>query len=314
LTQNPSLLLNDAAARQFFETYFTPYQIFHSQGDTGLLTGYYEASLLVSRVRTPDYSIPIRAKPNDLVMLDLGEFRDELRGQRLAGRVVEGRLRPYETRAEIEAGQLPKAQDRALFWAKDAVDVFFLQIQGSGILTLSDGTTARIGYDGQNGHVYTAIGKELIARGALKKEEVSMQTIRAWLQKNPDQAKDVLQKNQSYVFFRDITKDVQGEGPLGGAGLSLKPLRSLAIDRSLLPYGLPIYIDSKHPDWQADDFQQFPSGRISRLMIAQDTGGAIRGPVRGDFFWGSGQRAEHLAGLMKEQMRSWVLLPRSAAP
>lgn len=283
--------------RAFFEHYFTPYEASGGGRATGLFTGYYEASLRGSRTRHGSYQTPLYKRPGDLVMVDLGEFRDELKGQRIAGRVVDARLRPYEDRAAIEAGLWPH-NDTALAWVDSPVDAFFLQIQGSGRVLLDDGTQIRIGYDGQNGHVYYAIGRELIRRGELDKDNISMQSIRAWLAAHPDRAQEVMNTNRSYVFFRELS----GAGPEGGEGVALTPLRSLAIDRSKIPYGVPVWLDVAEP---APD-----TAPLRRLMVAQDTGGAIRGPVRGDVFWGFGPQAEAAAGAMKAPGRSWLLLPR----
>ena len=188
--------------------------------------------------------------------------------------------------------------DKPLLWVDSAVAAFFLQIQGSGAVTLPDGQVVRVGYDGQNGHPYYAIGKELVKRGYLAKENVSMQSIQAWLEKNPVEGREIMRLNKSYVFFRVLEKD----GAIGGEGLPLTAGRSLAIDRSIIPYGLPVYVDLEAPVTEQP--------RIQRLMVAQDTGGAIIGPVRGDVFWGYGPEAEHNAGLMKSRGRYWFLMPR----
>ncbi len=290
--------LNPSSYRRFFEQNFQPHAITDNGKAEGLFTGYYEASLKGSLTRHGPYQYPLRARPDDLVMVDLGEFREELKGQRIAGRVRDGRLKPYETRAQIEAGGLPPAQDKVLLWVNDPVDAFFVQIQGSGLVQMDDGSLMRIGYDGQNGHVYYAIGRELIARGELTKDNVSMQSISEWLKANPQQAEEVMNTNKSYVFF----KTLEGEGPVGGQGVALTPTRSLAVDHSLLPYGLPIWLDAEYPLGEYRNIQ--------RLVVAQDTGGAIRGPVRGDFFWGYGDFAQEHAGVMKSKGRYWVLLPR----
>lgn len=291
-------IINSELARLFFENDFIPYQISSGDEDTGLFTGYYEASLRGSPVQTGIYQTPLRARPDDLVMVNLGEFVPDLKGQRIAGRVKGGQLKPYEDRAMIETGQLPQKMDKPLYWVNSAVDAFFLQVQGSGVVTLPDGQTVRVGYDGQNGHPYTAIGKELITRGALTKDNVSMQTIRDWLSANPNEASDVMRTNKSYVFFRKLETD----GPVGGEGVVLTPERSIAIDSSIWPYGIPVFIDVEHPQGQQN---------IQKLMVAQDTGGAIRGNIRGDFFWGYGDRAASLAGPMKSKGKLWVLLPKT---
>ena len=286
-----------ANLRAFLEGSFSPYAVWLGEGNTGLFTGYYEAALKGSKTRGEPYTIPLHKRPADLVMVDLGKFREELKGIRIAGRVTDGNLTPYETREQIVTGNWPH-KDEVLVWVDDPVDAFYVEIQGSGIVTLPDGSEMRIGYAGQNGHPYTAIGKELIARGALTKDNVSMQAIREWLAGHPDQAAEIMNINKSYVFFTEIT----GEGPLGGENVPLTPERSMAIDRSLFPYGLPFWLEAQHPLDQTKP--------IRRLMIGQDTGGAIRGAIRGDVFWGHGQEAEKHAGPMKSQGRYWVLLPK----
>ncbi|QJE74411.1 murein transglycosylase A [Aerophototrophica crusticola] len=292
---------DDAAARAWLERWFTPWLAANNGKADGLFTGYYEAELRGSRTRQGAYQTPLYRRPPDLVMVDLGEFRPAMKGERIAGRVVDGRLRPFEDRKAIEAGALA-GKGLELLWVDDPVDAFFLQIQGSGRVMMDDGTEARIGFDGQNGHPYVAIGKELVARGALAKEQVSMQSIRAWLEANPAETKAVLDSNPSFVFFRPL----EGEGPLGGQGVALTPGRSLAIDRSFIAYGVPLWLDAQDP--------LDANARIRRLMVAQDTGGAIRGPVRGDVFWGHGADAELRAGKMKSEGRYWLFLPKTVTP
>lgn len=289
---------NNEAIRAFFEQNFQPYAASAGAEPEGLFTGYYEAALNGSRTRSEQYNIPLYTRPDDLVMVDLGEFRKELKGQRIAGRINDaGQLKPYEDRAKIVAGQWPH-NDKVLVWVDDAVDAFFVQIQGSGVVQLSDGGVMRIGYAGQNGHIYYAIGKELIERGELTKENVSMQAIRDWLTKHPDQADEIMNTNPSYVFFKTIEKD----GPDGGEGVTLTPYHSLAIDRTVMSYGTPLWVDIDYPAQG--------QSRIQNLMVAQDTGGAIVGPVRGDVFWGYGDHAEQMAGPMKAKGRYWLLLPK----
>lgn len=286
-------------AKLFFEKSFQPYQAKSShRGKTkGLFTGYYEAGLKGSLRQHGPYQYPLYTKPDDLVMVNLGDFRDGFKGERIAGRVVGGYLKPYEDREKIDAGQWPH-NDHVLVWTDDPVDVFFLHIQGSGIVELDSGKTMRVGYAGQNGHPYYAIGRELIKRGHLDKDEVSLQTISAWLKQHPVEGREVMNTNKSYIFFQELV----GDGPLGGSGVALLAGRSLAIDRSLIPYGVPIWLDIDQPTPGAPPLQ--------RLMVAQDTGGAIRGPVRGDVFWGYGDRAEDIAGKMKAEGQYWLLLPR----
>lgn len=283
------------STRVFLEHYFTPYAVSAGGNANGLFTGYYEASLKGSRTKSAQYNVPLHARPDDLVMVNLGEFREELKGQRIAGRVIEGNLKPYETREEILAG--PMKDEKVLVWVDDPVEAFFVQVQGSGVVELDDGSRMRIGYAGQNGHIYYAIGRELVKRGALPKDDVSMQSIRSWLAAHPADAAALMNTNKSYVFFREV----DGDGPVGGEGVALSPLRSLAIDHGKYPYGFPVWLVTETPP-------------MKRLMMAQDTGGAIKGAVRGDVFWGYGDEAEAQAGMMKSPGRYWILLPKSITP
>ena len=292
---------SDAAARAYFERWFEPHAVANNDRADGLFTGYYEASLNGSRRQSVRYATPLHARPDDLVMVDLGDFRDHLKGERIAGRVRDGRLKPYEQRSEIVSGAL-EARDLEIVWVDNPVDAFFLQIQGSGRIALDDGSEMRVGYAGQNGHPYTAIGKVLIESGALTREAVSMQSIRAWLEANPGEADAVMDQNRSYVFF-DI---LDGEGPLGAQGIALTTGRSLAVDRKFMPLSAPIWLDTVAP--LADGSGERP---LQQLMIAQDTGGAIRGPVRGDVFWGHGDEAAAVAGRMKSRGRYYLLLPKT---
>lgn len=295
------------AARAFFESHFQPFAAGNAGdgGDPeGLFTGYYEPLLQGSRKRSDRYRVPLYIRPPDLVTIDLGAFREEYKGKTLAGRVEDGELIPYPDRRAIEEGALAE-RDLELVWVDDPVDAFFLQIQGSGRVRLDDGDGGgemRVGYAAQNGHPYFAIGKDLVEREALRKEEVSMQSIRKWLEENPDLADDVMARNASYVFFQEL----EGEGPLGAQGVALTPGRSLAVDRKHWPLGVPIWLDASAPSSKAGE----PDRPLRRLLVAQDTGGAIRGPIRGDVFWGYGEEAAEIAGRMKHSGRVWVLLPR----
>jgi membrane-bound lytic murein transglycosylase A len=288
-------------ARAFFERWFTPWQATAGGLKDGLFTGYYEASLRGAREKGGAYIYPLLRRPPDLVMVELGDFRDELKGYRIAGRVKSGTLKPYEDRAAIVAGDLPPEDVLPLAWVSDPVGAFFLQIQGSGRIMFKDGGEMRVGYDAQNGHPYYAIGRALVKRG-MKKEDVSMQSIRAWLEAHKDEAEDVMNINPSYVFFREL----RGAGPLGAANIALTPGRSLAVDHARLPYGAPVWVDAAPP--------APGDAPLKRLFIAQDTGGAIRGAVRGDVFWGYGKNAEEKAGVMKSPGRSWILLPKTVVP
>lgn len=294
---------NDAAsARTFIENNFKVVAASAGGDRQGLFTGYYESTLNGSRTRHGAYQHPLLARPTDLVMVELGDFREELKGQRIAGRVLDGKLKPYENRAAIVGGKLPASQFKPLVWLDDPHDAFFVQVQGSGIVHLDDGSIMRVGYAAQNGHPYYAIGRELVKRGIYKKEDVSMESIRNWLLNNPSQAEELMNTNPSYVFFQESPDDGTGAGPQGGEGVKLTAGRSLAIDRGKLPYGFPVYLIADYTD---------EAGKpIRKLMMAQDTGGAIRGAVRGDYFWGSGQTAEQKAGPMKAQGRYYFLIPK----
>lgn len=267
----------------------------------GLFTGYYEPTLSGSRIRTERHRWPLYRRPPELVELDLGRFRDRLAGETILGHVNDGFFVPYHRRDEIDAGNLA-GRGLEVAWVDDPVDAFFLHIQGSGRVELADGSLLRVGYAGQNGHAYTAIGRELVRRGAMPLTEVSMQSIRAWLDANPNQLQAVLHTNPSYIFFREL----QGPGPLGSLGAPLTPQRSLAVDREVVPLGTPVWVAATAPTVGGGE------RAFERLMSAQDTGGAIRGPQRGDVFWGAGEEAATIAGRMKHPGRMWVLLPRTA--
>lgn len=290
------------AVRIFLEQNFKVVQATASGNPTGLFTGYYESTLNGSRTQKGPYQYPLLGRPSDLVMVELGDFRDELRGQRIAGRVIDGKLKPYENRTQIVSGKMPSSQYRPIVWLDDPHDAFFVQVQGSGIVHLDDGSIMRVGYDGQNGHPYYAIGRELVKRGTYKKDEVSMDTIRSWFTNNPDKAEGLMNTNPSFVFFRESPDDGSGAGPQGGEGVKLTAKRSLAIDHGKLPYGFPVYVDI--------DYADETGAKLQRLVMAQDTGGAIKGAVRGDFFWGSGATAEKMAGPMKAQGRYYFLIPK----
>lgn len=292
---------NDAALRATLERWFQPWHATDNGNADGLFTGYYEAELRGSRTRHARFATPLYRRPADLVMVDLGDFRDSLKGQRIAGRVSDGRLKPYDDRRRIDAGSLA-GKGLELVWLDDPVDAFFLQIQGSGRVLLDDGSVMRVGYDGQNGWPYAAIGRQMAATGKLDSDGITMQSIRAWLAANPAQAQATMEGNPSYVFF----KAMDGDGPLGAQGVALTAGRSLAVDHTFIPYGVPVWLDVTDP--QDDD------KRLSRLMVSQDTGGAIQGPVRGDVFWGYGAQAEQRAGVMKSRGGYWLLLPRTVNP
>ncbi len=287
-------------ARAFFQSEFQPMEVRAGRVRYGMFTGYYEPQLRGSRTRHGAFQTPVYGLPSDLVSVDLGSFRPELKGERIAGRVVGQALMPYDTRAEIDAHGVAAAP--VLFYGDDPVAVFFLQVQGSGRVVLDDGSVLRVAYVGQNGHPYTAIGRTLINRGALTKDNVSLQTISAWLKEHPKDARDVMETNASYVFFNEQPIGDPKLGSPGTEGASLTPGASLAVDMRVHPLGAPFFVGTEVEDRP-----------FARLLIAQDTGGAIRGVVRGDVFWGFGKKAEEIAGSMKSQGRLYVLLPKPLA-
>lgn len=290
--------LTDEATRVFLETYFTPYEVHGAAGTQGLFTGYYEPLLHGSATKHGKFTVPLYSRPDDLITVNLGDFKPSLKGETIMGRVKGEKLIPYYKREEIDKGALD-SQKKEIVWVDSAVDAFFLHIQGSGQVRMENGEVWRVGYATENGQPYVAIGKELLKRNALTADNVSMQSIRQWLEGHPAEAADVMNLNTSYIFFRSL-KDQ--EGPIGAEGVALTPRRSMAVDRKKIPYGVPVWLDAEDPDGQP---------RIQRLMVAQDTGGAITGAVRGDFFWGAGDEAVHKAGLMKSKGYAWILLPKT---
>lgn len=290
----------DAALRQYFESRFVPFTV----GATdGLFTGYYEPELQGSRTQNAAYPVPLYRRPPDLVTADLADFHPDLKAETLVGRIVDGRLQPYYARADIDSGVLA-GQGLELLWLADPIDAFFLQVQGSGRVALAEGGSIRVGYATSNGHPYTAIGRILVERGELTKEAATMQTVRQWLRDHPGQATALMQMNARYIFFREVP----GDGPIGSLGVVLTPGRSLAIDPTLLPLGAPLWLDTTYPPGMPEAGQL-----LRRLMVAQDTGGAIKGAVRGDIYWGSGEAALQYAGPMKQQGRYFLLLPKAVA-
>lgn len=285
----------DGDAKSFFAANFTPYAL-SAPGD-GLFTGYYEPEIRGSRTRQGAYQTPVHGMPSDLVRVDLGQFIPKFKGERLSGRVSGNTLVPYANRKEINVG----TNAPVLFYTDDAVALFFLQIQGSGRVVFTDGKTGRIGYAGENGRPYTAIGRTLIAEGALTRENVSLQTIRAWLLANPARAQGVMEGNESYIFFEERPLGDAALGATGSLGVSLTPGASLAVDPRIHALGAPFYLDAGGPD------------PVQGLLVAQDIGGAIRGTVRGDIFFGFGPDAERRAGAMKAPGKLYVLLPNAVA-
>ncbi len=269
---------DDAAARAFFETWFQPYGISSDGTAQGLFTGYFEPEVAGSRTPGGVYKYPLLRRPSDL-----------------------GTKRPYYSRAEIEHGAL-RRQRLDLLWLADPIDVFFLHVQGAGRVRLPDGHIVRVSYDGQNGQTYVPIGRVLVDRGEMTLDQVSMQSIRAWLVAHPKEAAAVMDANPSYVFFREVPDARADQGPPSTLGVPLSPGRSLAVDKTFVPLGAPIWIETRAP---------VDGARMQRLMMAQDLGGAIRGPVRADIFFGWGKDAEERAGRMRQPGMEIILLPKS---
>ncbi len=289
---------NKIEAKYFFESRFVAYAAGNNNDPGGLFTGYYEPELIGRWAPEAEFQIPIYSRPVDLVSIDLGAHRPELAGTQLAGRIVDNKLVPYYSRAEIAAGAL-RGKGLEVLWVADPVAAFFLHIQGSGRVRLPDGSHVRVGYAGRNGRKYISIGRELVAMGVMPLKDVTAPAIQEWLNANPAAGSALMNKNESYVFFRVI----EGEGPIGAEGVALTPGRSLAVDRTFVPYGIPLWLDTTDPIDEAP---------FRRIMIAQDTGSAIKGVVRGDVFWGFGEMAARRAGLMKQRGRYFLLLPKSA--
>ncbi|HEU4621289.1 MAG TPA: MltA domain-containing protein [Burkholderiaceae bacterium] len=297
------------AIRKFFTDRFRPYRLREiDNSTTGLITGYYEPALRGSRSRSAQYNVPLYAAPDDLISVELGDVVPELKDvRRVRGRIgalPNGRraLVPYWTRAELMNGAgAASLKGKELVWLADPVEAFFLQVQGSGRIQLDDGRTVRMAYADTNGHPYYSIGKVLIDRHELRPEQASMQGIQAWARANPNLIDEVLAKNPSYVFFREATGGDANAGPLGTLGVPLTAERSIAVDTKAVPLGAPVFLATTQP---------LSSKPLRRLVMAQDTGSAIKGAVRADVYWGSGAQAGEIAGKTKQRGEMWVLLPK----
>lgn len=290
---------NNAIVLDYLTTYFDVYRAHNEDGSkSGLITGYYQPLLLGSRKKTSKYPYPLYGEPEDLISVELADAYPELRFKRVRGKLEGKKLIPYRTRAEIDTNPSPLAGTEIL-WINDIIDVFFLQIQGSGVVQLESGEQIQVGYANHNGHAYQSIGRLLVERGELTLDKASMQGIKDWARNHLDQLQDLLNSNPSYVFFRELPAGLPG--PLGALGVPIFAERSVAVDREFIPLGAPIFLSTTEPN---------SSKPLKRLMLAQDTGGAIKGGVRADFFWGAGDSAGAKAGAMKQQGQIWVLLPK----
>jgi membrane-bound lytic murein transglycosylase A len=288
-----------AAVRRYFETYFVPNLVRAADGaDSGLITGYYEPFLRGARKRGGANQTPLYKVPDDLITVDLVSVYPSLKGMRLRGRLSGKTVVPYGSRAEIERARIP---GKELVWVDDPVEAFFLEVQGSGRVQLDDGETVRIAYADQNGHPYKAIGRWLVEQGELTSGEATAQGIKAWIAAHPERRQELFNVNPSYIFFREERLPDPNVGPKGALGVPLTPTRSVAVDPSFLPLGAPIYLATTEPGGTTP---------LLRLVMGQDTGGAIRGAVRADFFFGFGGQAPDNAGRMKQRGQLWVLLPR----
>jgi membrane-bound lytic murein transglycosylase A len=270
----------------------------HERRDTGLITGYYEPVLKGARKRGGAYQTPLYAVPDDLVTVELGDLYPALKGERVRGRLQGRRITPYPDRAQLNDGKA--LAGREILWVDSAVDAFFLQIQGSGRVQLEDGSTVRLAFADVNGHPYRAIGRYLVDRGELTVEQATMPGLRQWLAEHPERQAEVFNSNPSVVFFREEKLGDPAVGPRGSLTVPLTAARSLAIDPRLLPLGAPFFLATSHPVTGAP---------LQRLMLAQDTGGAIRGALRADFFWGLGAEAGDAAGRMRADGSLWLLWP-----
>ena len=299
-----SASLSNADARRFFERNFVLLQISGDQKTGSLFTGYYEPEVAGSLVKTPDFRVPIYAKPADLVKFTKAQRTAS--GLRF-GRLVGGKPKPYLTRKQIEQGALA-GKGLELAWLKSPQDAFFMQVQGSGRIKLPDGKVKRVGYAAKSGLPYTPIGAVLIKWGEVAREDMSMQAIRHWMDTHPERATELMWHNESFVFFRPVQLQQPDLGPVGAQQVQLRPMSSLAIDRSYWAYGTPMWLETVLPAVTGHKAQAFHN-----LMIAQDTGTAIRGLVRGDIFFGAGHHAAQLAGKMQSAGTLYALLPRPAA-
>ena len=292
---------NAGAVRTFFEAFFVPHQVFNPDGtDNGLITGYYEPLLNGARKRGGPYQTPLHRAPDDLLTIDLGGIYPELKNMRLRGKLVGNKVVPYPARSELT--QSTAMTGNELVWVDNPIDAFFLQVQGSGRVQFADTReVVRIAYADQNGHPYRSIGRYLVDKGELTMDQASAQGIKAWLAANPRRQQELLNANPGYVFFKEEKLADPRKGPKGALGVPLTPQRSVAVDPNFIPLGAPVFLSTTQPGSAVP---------LQRMMVAQDTGGAIKNAVRADYFWGFGAEAGEKAGRMKQRGMLWVLLPK----
>lgn len=295
---------DEAMVRRYYESQFVPHQLRNLDGNSqGMATGYYEPLLRGARLRNGPYQTALYRVPDDLLAIDMNVLYPELKNMRLRGRLAGNKVVPYFSRAELMSKNLLAGKE--FVWVDNPIDAFFLQVQGSGRVVLEPGgEIIRVAYADQNGHPYRSIGRYLVDRGELSLEQASMQGIKTWYQANPARQQELLNANPSFVFFKEEKILDPSKGPKGSLGVPLTPQRSIAVDPQFIPLGAPVFVSTTQPN---------SATPLRRLVLAQDTGGAIRNPVRADFFWGFGDEAGELAGRMKQPLFMWVLLPRSLA-
>lgn len=287
-----------ATFRQFLETHFKAYQVSYEGNTKGLFTGYFEPCLQASRQPSPEFSYPVYQRPPELIVIeDLAEFNPALAGYRIAGTHQGTTLKPYYVRSELSSGVL-EGRTLEIAWIANKADLYFMHIQGSGKLVFEEGWT-RLGYDGTNGYPYTSIGKYMLDQGYLTPNQATMLGIKQWFEAHPEKVNDILTQNRSFVFFKDLGPQ---EGPLGRQGAILTPQRSLAVDPRVIALGMPLWLSAEAPCASEKVLQRF--------VVAQDVGGAIKGPIRGDFYWGTGDHAGMLAGKMKSSGDLYFLIPK----
>lgn len=297
--------LNSQTAKFFFEEYFSVLSFY--EPEDGLFTGYYAPLYKGSREKTDRFIAPLYEVPEDLQAINLGLFDQRLSGRSIIGEVVEGKFVPYKDRKIIDQGALEN-QDLELVWLEKSAETFFLQIQGSGFIELENGEVMHLGYAQRNGRPYRAIGQFLIESGDIARENMSLQAILSWMEQNPEKSNELMWKNPSYVFFQER----DGDKPIGSLGVGLTPGRSLAVDREYIPLGMPLWLET-YQEKETDKENVERISHLNRLVIAQDTGGAIKGKVRGDVYWGIGDEAEEIAGPMKDKGTYYLLVPKKVA-
>jgi len=291
-----------ASARHFFETNFAPLSF--TQAKAGLFTGYYAPLYKGSRQKSEHYNAPLYTVPDDLQALNLGDFDLSLKGRSIVGEVIDNKFVPFKDRKQIDQGALA-GKSLELVWLEKKAESFFMQIQGSGFIELENGEIMHLGYAQKNGRPYRAIGQFLIESGDIARQDMSLQAILGWMRQNPEKSDDLMWKNPSYVFFQQRSS----QRPVGSLGVGLTPGRSLAIDRQHIPLGMPLWLETYTETTSPTGDEILKQAHLNRLVIAQDTGGAIKGKIRGDVYWGIGAEAEIKAGTMKDRGGYYLLIP-----